>query len=129
MTNPTPVTFLHLRAIMPPTNPLDALLGMRQHDCFGGATLAMQENGNDLNIALARCNGGKIKNGKRVGADRYVKKEGRARATERLHAPADDVEANKWRGTIKDMSADGFIQYLESLDDVNLKTFTQFLNK
>ena len=64
------VTFAHLRRV--------SMFG--DASPFGGVTLAMQEDGNDINIGIAVCH----------ERDRYIKAEGRKRAEGRLHSKSEE---------------------------------------
>lgn len=59
---------------------------------FGGVTLAMQEDGNDINIGIAVCH----------EHDRYVKAEGRKRAEGRLRSKSE--ENAKFRGRLTNVT-------------------------
>lgn len=72
------VTFAHLRRI-----------DMWGHASpFGGVTLALQEDGNDVKVGIAVCH----------DHDRYIKAEGRNRAAGRLHSKS--AENEKFRGRL-----------------------------
>jgi hypothetical protein len=115
MSNQQPnVTFMHLRRTKQPRTPVETVFGAGV-DSFGGITVAMKaEADGSVTYAYTRCHSGKRSGANKTPGDRYVKKEGRARAQERLLAPADDVEANKWRHNIKNVTPDILADYILS---------------
>lgn len=96
--NKQEITFLHLRNVRPSKTLqelADDLIHGPQMSSFGGITVAMKEVGPDLHYAVTRCR----------SDERYIKKEGRDRATARLEAPLDSDEAKQWRRVIPNITA------------------------
>lgn len=76
------VTFAHLRRV--------SIFG--DASPFGGVTLAMQEDGNNVKLGIAVCH----------EHDRYVKAEGRIRAEGRLHSASE--KNAKYRATLTNVT-------------------------
>lgn len=85
------IVFAHLRRI--------SMFGDKSH--FGGITLAMQEDGNDINVGIAVCH----------DDDRYVKAEGRNRAEGRLHSKA--LKNAKFRARLTNVAISEVYQAFE----------------
>lgn len=90
------VTFAHLRRV--------SIFG--DASPFGGVTLAMQEDGNNVKLGIAVCH----------EHDRYVKAEGRKRAEGRLHSVSE--QNAKYRATLTNVT----VQEVYSALDGNYST-------
>ena len=94
------VTFAHLRRV--------SIFG--DASPFGGVTLAMQEDGHDINIGIAVCH----------EHDRYVKAEGRKRAEGRLHSKSE--ENAKFRARLTNVTVQ---EVYSALDGVHVTPYLE----